>query len=120
MDVTSKEKEVMERLDKEREVTKEKLSMSRTNSRTASERSPLVGTRTPPSSAAVAGVSPKLAHAAAQPKPALAPSVRPTLSFASAAKREAEKKAEDAEKKKQAEGDDAVEAVTAKVAEVAV
>ncbi|KAF8072150.1 hypothetical protein FPV67DRAFT_1578519 [Lyophyllum atratum] len=128
VDVTSREKEVTERLDKEREVVKERLTMSRTSSRQGSERSPF-GTRTPPASATTGSntpASPKLGNAAAagQPKPALAPSVRPTLSFANAAaaKRDAaaaaEKKAGEQDEKKS--GADEVEQVTEKVAEVAV
>ncbi|GLB40657.1 putative RNA recognition motif containing protein [Lyophyllum shimeji] len=88
VDVTQKEKEVEERLDKEREVVKERLSMSRTSSRQASERPPLTGARTPPTAGSTgshAPASPKSANASAQPKPGLGPSVRPTLSFASAA-----------------------------------
>lgn len=76
-----------ERLEKDRETTKERLAshpMSRTNSRTASLR-----TRTPPLAASVpktppTPVSPKLPSAVAS-------TVRPAVSFASAAsaKREA-------------------------------
>lgn len=86
MDVTTRDKEVAERLDKEREITKEKLSMSRTTSRTASERSPLNSTKTPPPSVSTlqTSASPKIAGKA----PLLAPTVRPTLSFANAAKKE--------------------------------
>lgn len=97
--------------------------MSRTNSRTASERSPLVGTRTPPGSSGThTPTSPKLAHAHPKaPNPALAPSVRPTLSFANAAKRDAallEKKNEEAasDRNKNTE----VEEVTEKVADVTI
>ncbi|KAJ6612237.1 hypothetical protein B0H10DRAFT_2052776 [Mycena sp. CBHHK59/15] len=84
VDVTTREKEVAERVEKDREATKEKLSMSRTNSRTATERTPFNRTRTPPpTSVPQSPTSPKPA-----PKtmaPSTAPTVRPTLSFASAA-----------------------------------
>lgn len=64
--------------------------MSRTNSRTATERTIFNRTRTPPpGSAPQSPKSPKLGPSAASaPKPAApstAPTVRPTLSFASAA-----------------------------------
>jgi translation initiation factor 4B len=99
--------------------------MSRTNSRTASERSPLVSTRTPPppgSSGTHTPTSPQLAHAQPKaPNPALAPSVRPTLSFANAAKKDAallDKKFEESA------GDEnkniVVEEVAEKVADVAI
>ncbi|KAJ6570289.1 hypothetical protein DFH09DRAFT_1033507 [Mycena vulgaris] len=88
VDVTSREKEVAERVEKDREVIKEKLTMSRTSSRTATERTAFNRTRTPPpGSAPQSPKSPKLAPVAV-PKavvPSTAPTVRPTLSFASAA-----------------------------------
>ncbi|KAG6817184.1 hypothetical protein H0H87_011886 [Tephrocybe sp. NHM501043] len=110
VDVASKEKEVTERLEKEKELLKERLPMSRTNSRQASERTPLTSTHTIPTSAAgsaVGSASPKIA-----PK-SLAPSVRPTLSFANAAA--AKKEAAVKEDKS-----DEVEKVAEKVAEVEV
>ncbi|KAJ7116301.1 hypothetical protein C8R44DRAFT_792117 [Mycena epipterygia] len=70
VDVTSREKEVAERVEKDREVVKEKLTIT-----------------PPPGSAPQSPKSPRLAPAAA-PKavaPSTAPTVRPTLSFASAA-----------------------------------
>ncbi|KAJ7178724.1 hypothetical protein C8R43DRAFT_974205 [Mycena crocata] len=87
VDVTSREKEVAERVEKDREVIKEKLTMSRTSSRTALERPTFRARTPPPGSAPQSPKSPKLAPAAAAPKPAAstAPTVRPTLSFASAA-----------------------------------
>ncbi|KAJ7677329.1 hypothetical protein B0H17DRAFT_1079408 [Mycena rosella] len=88
VDVTSREKEVAERVEKDRDVIKEKLTMSRTSSRTATERTVFNRTRTPPpGSAPQSPKSPKLGPTAA-PKtaaPSTAPTVRPTLSFASAA-----------------------------------
>ncbi|KAJ7039493.1 hypothetical protein C8F04DRAFT_1085469 [Mycena alexandri] len=104
VDVTSKEKEVTERVEKDRDAIKEKLTMSRTNSRTATERTIFNRTRTPPpGSAPQSPKSPKLGPSAAPaPKPAApstAPTVRPTLSFASAAAKKEnvpEKKVEEA------------------------
>jgi len=100
VDVSSREKEVAERVEKEREVVKEKLTMSRTNSKAASERTIFNRTRTPPpTSAPQTPTSPKLpSAAAAKPAaPSTAPTVRPSLSFASAAAKKEnvpEKKAE--------------------------
>jgi len=106
VDVTTREKEVTEKVEKEREIIKEKLTMSRTNSRTATERTVFNRTRTPPpGSAPQSPKSPKLAPAA-PPKPATAPTVRPSLSFASAAAKKEnvpEKKAEGESKEVDAE-----------------
>jgi len=109
-------------------VVKDRLTMSRTNSRTGFERSPL--TRTPPPHSGAS--SPKSAggtlnngpHPSQQqqnqqqqpqaPKPSLVPSVRPTLSFANAAARKA------GEEEKKPEGGAVVdEEEVDKVAEVA-
>nr|GAT60936.1 translation initiation factor 4B [Mycena chlorophos] len=82
VDVTNREREVTERVEKDRQIMQEKLTMSRTNSRTGIER-PGFGparTRTPPPASPK---SPKLAPAAT-PKPA-ASTVRPSFSFANAA-----------------------------------
>jgi len=82
VDVSSREKEVAERLEKDRETTKDRLashSMSRTSSRTASLR-----TRTPPPATSMTGTPPT----PSSPKlPSLVNSgtVRPAVSFASAA-----------------------------------
>ncbi|KAJ7219985.1 hypothetical protein GGX14DRAFT_432672 [Mycena pura] len=88
VDVSSREKEVAERVQKDREINREKLSMSRTNSRSAKERTLLNRTKTPPpGSAPQSPKSPTLAPATV-PKPATsstAATVRPSLSFASAA-----------------------------------
>ncbi|KAJ7284714.1 hypothetical protein C8J57DRAFT_700523 [Mycena rebaudengoi] len=64
VDVTSREKEVAERVEKEREAVKEKLTMSRTSSRQASERTPFNRTRTPPPASCAA-----LAHIAQTLRP---------------------------------------------------
>ncbi|KAJ6460408.1 hypothetical protein C8R47DRAFT_1161160 [Mycena vitilis] len=109
VDVTNREKEITDKVEKDREVMKEKLSMSRTSSRTATERTVFNRTRTPPpGSAPQSPKSPKLAPAAAAPKPAAAtaPTVRPTLSFASAAAKKEnvpEKKGEEQSKETDAE-----------------
>lgn len=78
MDVSTREKEVADRLEKERDANKERMPMSRTNSRTATERNSR--TSTPP-----ANSQNKIPSS---PKPSnyvLAPNVRPTLSFANVA-----------------------------------
>ncbi|KAI0059200.1 RNA-binding domain-containing protein [Artomyces pyxidatus] len=83
VDVSAKEKAVTERLDKEREATKERLgqhSMSRNSSRTGSDRAN-GSLRTPPASASgnsSVPPSPRVANA-------VAANVRPTFSFAAAA-----------------------------------
>ena len=84
VDVSSRDKEVAERIERERGATHEKLAMSRSSSRTDIERSTLARPQTPPVSAS------------APPKPlpskgtsTLVQTVRPTLSFANvAAKKE--------------------------------
>ncbi|KAF8207268.1 hypothetical protein K438DRAFT_1917623 [Mycena galopus ATCC 62051] len=117
VDVTGREKEVTEKVEKEREIIKEKLTMSRTSSRTGTERTLFNRTRTPPpGSAPQSPKSPKLAPVAAPkpPAPSTAPTVRPSLSFASAAAKKEnvpEKKAEGGESKE-------VDAEVGRVAEV--
>jgi len=74
VDVSAREKEITERVEKGRD----RLSMSRTNSRSGSERPP-ARPRTPPPPAAPVAVSPRAATRT------LAPNVRPTLSFANVA-----------------------------------
>jgi hypothetical protein len=88
VDVSTREKEVAERLDKEREAAKDRLSMSRTNSRQASERTP-ISNRTPPPTSATGSQttgSPKVTNSQLKaPSVISSPSVRPTLSFANVA-----------------------------------
>ncbi|KAG6910096.1 hypothetical protein DXG01_013148 [Tephrocybe rancida] len=109
VDVASKEKEVTERLEKEREVVKDRITISRTNSRQASERSPLTGSAgVSAAGSSVGSASPKIAPRS------LAPTVRPTLSFANAAAAKKEAAAKEQQK------NDEVEKVTEKVAEVEV
>lgn len=100
---------------------KERLSMSRTNSRTASERSPLNRTRTPPPSSPNSQ-SPAVPNSPKQINRNLAPSVRPTLSFANAAAKKeqaaADQKANEEEKK--LDSDTAVEQITDKAGELTV
>jgi translation initiation factor 4B len=81
VDVSSKEREVADRLEKERDALKDRSNpVSRTHSRTASERSPASRTQTPP-----LPVSPPL-HASPRSAPApLTANVRPSLSFANVA-----------------------------------
>lgn len=84
--MSSREKEVAERVERDREAVRERASMSRTSSRTGTERPPIHRPRTPPSTGPPpAQLSPRASAAA---KAALVPNVRPTLSFAAAAKRE--------------------------------
>ena len=90
--MTAKEKAVTERIDKEREATKERLAqhpMSRTSSRTGSDRH---GPRTPTSTGATSvPPSPRVSSA-------VAASVRSTFSFAAAASaRKAENSEDDPE-----------------------
>ncbi|KAH7912305.1 hypothetical protein BJ138DRAFT_1148629 [Hygrophoropsis aurantiaca] len=83
VDVSSKEKEVTARIEKEREAVKERIphSMSRTNSRQASERVPGNRTRTPPPQA----TSPSTPNSPRLSNPLPAANVRPSFSFANAA-----------------------------------
>jgi len=83
VDVSLREKEVGDRLQREREAQQEKLSMSRSNSRTGVERTTSNRSQTPPST------SPGVPQKSVLPKSS-APTVRPSLSFANvAAKRDA-------------------------------
>jgi translation initiation factor 4B len=77
--VTSREREVTNRLEKERDLLKDRTHpISRTNSRTASERGLISRTRTPPlqSSTPSTPTSPK------NPTASLLSSVHPSVSFA--------------------------------------
>jgi len=81
VDVTSREREVAERLERDREVTKDRLAshpISRTSSRTASLR-----TRTPPPAPSITS-TPPTPNSPKLPTPITA-TVRPAVSFASAA-----------------------------------
>jgi len=114
VDVSAREKEVAERLEREREGQQEKHSMSRTSSRTGVDRS--LGTRSQTPPATLANPSSRPAPSKA-PGPTLAPTVRPTLSFASAAaKRDAVNKKDDDE----AGANDSVEQVSDDVSKVAI
>ncbi|KAH7922502.1 hypothetical protein BV22DRAFT_1037397 [Leucogyrophana mollusca] len=83
VDVSSKEKEVTARIEKEREAVKERAphSMSRTSSRQASERVSGIRTRTPPPHA----VTPPTPSSPRLPNSLPAANVRPSFSFANAA-----------------------------------
>ncbi len=74
VDVSAREKEIAQRVEKGRD----RLSMSRTSSRTGSERPP-ARPRTPPTSTTPTASSPRA------PSRVPAPNVRPTLSFANVA-----------------------------------
>ncbi|KAF5345668.1 hypothetical protein D9756_011574 [Leucocoprinus leucothites] len=74
VDVTGREKEISERVEKDRD----RLTISRTSSRTASER-PSARPRTPPITSAPSASSPRVSTRT------LAPNVKPTLSFANVA-----------------------------------
>lgn len=74
VDISVREKAITERVDKDRD----RLSMSRTNSRSGSER-PATRPRTPPAAIPPTTSSPRA------PSRTLAPNVRPTLSFANVA-----------------------------------
>ncbi|EGN99014.1 hypothetical protein SERLA73DRAFT_181797 [Serpula lacrymans var. lacrymans S7.3] len=84
VDVSSKEKEVTDRIEKERDTVKDRLPhpMSRTNSRQATERFSGTRARTPPVPHAI--VTPPIPGS---PKPlnSAAATVRPSISFANAA-----------------------------------
>ncbi|KDR79063.1 hypothetical protein GALMADRAFT_244838 [Galerina marginata CBS 339.88] len=82
VDVSSRDREVAERLGRERELTQEKLTMSRTNSRTGVERTLVSRPQTPP--APSINSQSKLSPAK-PPGPSLVPTVRPSLSFANVA-----------------------------------
>lgn len=91
VDVSNRDKEVAERLERDKGAVQEKLSMSRSNSRPGMER--------PAGAATPAAAPPPKNPVAKAPGPSLVPTVRPTLSFANvAAKKEsALKKGTDAE-----------------------
>lgn len=83
VDVSSREKEVAHRLERDREANLEKIAMSRSNSRTGMDRNLIPRPQTPP-----APLQSKLTSAHTL-GPTLAPTVRPSLSFANvAAKKE--------------------------------
>ncbi|KAL0954715.1 hypothetical protein HGRIS_003668 [Hohenbuehelia grisea] len=86
VDVSSREREVAEKVEREREAAKERgtgHSMSRTNSHTGGERTAFGMTRSSPSATAASqsSTSPRLAAKATPP----ASNVRPAFSFANAA-----------------------------------
>ncbi|KAF9818808.1 hypothetical protein IEO21_02588 [Rhodonia placenta] len=110
VDTVAKELAVSERLEKERELTKDRVvhTMSRTSSRQASHRG--VPRTTPPVSSVTSPTSPNAElHKNAAPSPSASANVRPSFSFAHAA----------ASKKDAAsESGDTVEEVTEKIDEV--
>lgn len=102
VDVSSRDKEVTERIEKERGATHEKLAMSRSSSRTGIERSVLTRPQTPPATAP----TPASSRPVAPKGPILVPTVRPTLSFANvAAKKESVLTEKEEEKGQNAESE---------------
>lgn len=93
VDVSTREKEVAERLERERETTKERMTMSRTSSRTGIERP----ARSPPTSAPQTPSSPRHSISSPPPTKTVASSsvVRPSFSFANAAAKKEAKAAAD-------------------------
>jgi translation initiation factor 4B len=84
VDVSSREKGVADRLERDREANLEKLAMSRSNSRTGTDRNSVPRPQTPPAPA-----QSKLSSSTQTWGPTLTPTVRPSLSFANvAAKKE--------------------------------
>ncbi|KIM40443.1 hypothetical protein M413DRAFT_445897 [Hebeloma cylindrosporum] len=109
VDVSSRDKEVADRIEREREreANHPKLAMSRTSSRTGVERSSLNRPQTPTSNVNLQTKAPKL------PGPSLVPSVRPSLSFANvAAKKEGTRKDDNVDQSSE------VETLTENVAKV--
>ncbi|KAF9223582.1 hypothetical protein BS17DRAFT_780855 [Gyrodon lividus] len=85
VDVSSKEREVTARLEKERDIAKDRSpqhSMSRTSSRQATERGPAHATRTAPSTNPA---DPSASASDSPTTPAISANVRPSFSFANAA-----------------------------------
>ncbi|KAF9067201.1 hypothetical protein BDP27DRAFT_1329136 [Rhodocollybia butyracea] len=100
VDVTAREQEVTQKLEKDREVTRDRFSMSRNSSRTGVERPTMsrsnTNPTTPPASAGSPPSSPPAPAAKVIPQ-SMAANIRPAFSFANAAankkKAEAEAKA---------------------------
>ncbi|CCM04697.1 uncharacterized protein FIBRA_06883 [Fibroporia radiculosa] len=86
VDVSAKESAVAERLEKDRETTKERVAhtMSRTSSRTASQRDQF-GSRNTSSTPVGSPVSPTTDSQSGYKSPSAAANVRPSFSFANAA-----------------------------------
>ncbi|KIJ66794.1 hypothetical protein HYDPIDRAFT_174153 [Hydnomerulius pinastri MD-312] len=104
VDVTSKEREIAVRIEKEREIAKERVpqhSMSRTSSRQATERGPGNATRGPPSNTVSSPTT-----TGSPTTPSTSANVRPSFSFAHAAGANKE--------------DSAVDSVADQVAEISV
>jgi len=81
VDVSSREKEVADRLEREKGAQHERFTISRTTSRTGIERNH-TNRSPPPSSSAVPDIKPASSRTSG---PNVTPKVRPTLSFANAA-----------------------------------
>ncbi|KAF8651000.1 hypothetical protein AX16_004986 [Volvariella volvacea WC 439] len=91
VDVTQREKEVLDKIEREREAVKDKLAMSRTNSRSGTERPPHRARTPPPSNSATSTPSSPRPHQSKAIPANLAANVRPSVSFASAASKAADK-----------------------------
>lgn len=116
VDVTSKEREITARVEKDREALKERVPhpMSRNSSRQATERSPITATRSPPQVIATPPTpgSPRLSHAT----PTTSANIRPSISFANAASAKKDASNVKAEEKEELPMDK----VTEQVAEISV
>lgn len=116
VDVTSKEREITARVEKDREALKERVPhpMSRNSSRQATERSPITATRSPPQVIATPPTpgSPRLSHAT----PTTSANIRPSISFANAASAKKDASNAKAEEKEELPMDK----VTEQVAEISV
>jgi len=101
VDVSARENEVAQRVEKDREVNRERMTMSRTSSRTGTERPPISRQPTNSSSVPPTPSSPKPSQAKSI-APNLSANVRPSFSFANAAAHKGnaqEKKSDDADQK---------------------
>ncbi|EPQ54384.1 hypothetical protein GLOTRDRAFT_44499, partial [Gloeophyllum trabeum ATCC 11539] len=119
VDVTAREQEVLQKIEREREATKERVShpMSRTSSRTGSERNASNFTRSPPPATASPPTPSSPRSSTAQTA-----TVRPAVSFASAAggrKESASERTEDTSETSKST-DERVAEVTSQIAEVAI
>ncbi|KZT19245.1 hypothetical protein NEOLEDRAFT_1102546 [Neolentinus lepideus HHB14362 ss-1] len=117
VDVTAREQEVTQKIEREREAARERVShpMSRTSSRTGTDRNPSILTRSPPPSSA------PLTPSSPRASPAQSATVRPAVSFASAAGGRKElTSAEENEQKEEEASEDRVGEITSQVAEVAI
>ncbi|KIK63214.1 hypothetical protein GYMLUDRAFT_41539 [Collybiopsis luxurians FD-317 M1] len=112
VDVTARENEVVQKLEKDREINRERLTMSRNSSRTGVERPPISRSSTadtPPASASQPPSSPPARPAKVIPQN-MSANVRPSFSFANAA----------ANRKKSEESESNGETIAEKLGEVTI